>query len=385
MKVLQICNDYFGGKFYDILFSELENNEIQSTVIVFLRNDQVRLLDSSQINLKPENVLFFRLNWFYSTIGRVLPHLRNMYLIKRIRIICDLKEFSLIHAHTAFSNGSLALQINRSYNLPYIISVRNTDINTVLLKLNFYKKLFDKIINKSSLIIFPAPAYTKKLMRRINTNESLLTKKSIILPNPLNDYWIQNIGKPKSIDKRNVIRILYVGEISENKNIEFLLEVFSVDWLESISFEVTLVGRKKSNRPGLKYYEKLSKTVQAYSNAVLLEEINDLEQLRKQYLKADIFFMASKHETFGLVFIESISQGTPVIYTRGEGIDGYFKDGEIGYAITPSDVNEARQKIELILKNYIGLSKRCIEKSLDFNKRNVVNKYVSSYQKVIHS
>ncbi|MBU1011372.1 MAG: glycosyltransferase [Bacteroidetes bacterium] len=382
MKVLQICNDYFGGKFYDILFSELENNDIQSTVIVFLRNDQVRLIEKNQIDLKPNNVLVLKLNWFYSTIGRVLPNLRNIYIIKRIKPLLDLKDYRLIHAHTVFSNGSLAHKIGRSYNLQYIISVRNTDINTVLGNLNIYRNLFNRIISSSSLMIFPAPSYLKKLKKKVPNKVSFLDEKSIILPNPINDFWIQNIGEPKSVSKKNVIHILFVGEISENKNIEFLLKVFSVDWLENINFKVTLVGRKKNNQLGLKYFEKISKTVQGYSNVVLLEEINDLENLRKQYVKADIFFMASKHETFGLVFIESISQGTPLIYSREEGIDGYFEEGEIGYSTNPASVIEARNKIELVLQDYSGLSKRCIEKSLIFNKSSVVKKYVSSYQKV---
>ena len=35
--------------------------------------------------------------------------------------------------------------------------------------------------------------------------------------------------------------------------------------------------------------------------------------------------MASFKETFGLVYFESMSQGTPLIFTKGQGIDGYFE------------------------------------------------------------
>jgi glycosyltransferase involved in cell wall biosynthesis len=382
MNVLHICNDYFGGKFYDILFSELQNNDVQSTVIVFLRNDQVRLIKKTQIDFKPDNVFVFKLNWFYSTIGRVLPYLRNVYLINRIKPLLLQKDYKVIHAHTVFSNGSLAYKICLSHNLQYIISVRNTDINTVLANLSLYKNLFNRIISGASLIIFPAPTYLKKLKEKIPSKVSTLNEKSIILPNPINDFWLQNIGKPKSVRKKNVIQILFVGEISKNKNIEFLLKVFSIDWLKNLNFKITLVGRRNNNRSGLRYYERIAKIVEEYSNVVLHEEINDLEMLRNQYEKADIFFMASKHETFGLVFIESISQGTPIIYSKGEGIDGYFNEGEIGYSIDSSNVIDARKKIELVLEDYSDLSKRCIEKARFFDKGSVVNKYVLSYQKV---
>ena len=47
--------------------------------------------------------------------------------------------------------------------------------------------------------------------------------------------------------------------------------------------------------------------------------------------------MPSSNETFGLVFIEALSQSLPIIYTKGEGIDGYFKDDFIGKAVNSKD------------------------------------------------
>jgi len=43
--------------------------------------------------------------------------------------------------------------------------------------------------------------------------------------------------------------------------------------------------------------------------------------------------MPSITETFGLVYAEALSQGLPVLYTRGQGFDRQFEEGEVGYAV----------------------------------------------------
>ena len=67
--------------------------------------------------------------------------------------------------------------------------------------------------------------------------------------------------------------------------------------------------------------------------------------------------MPSFHETFGLVYIEAMSQGLPIIYTKGEGIDGYFKEATVGYSVNPKDVKNIVKKIEMIIHNYNKISK----------------------------
>ena len=43
-----------------------------------------------------------------------------------------MNEYSLIHAHSLFSNGYIAMRIKQDYGIPYIVAVRNTDVNTFL-------------------------------------------------------------------------------------------------------------------------------------------------------------------------------------------------------------------------------------------------------------
>ena len=49
----------------------------------------------------------------------------------------------------------------------------------------------------------------------------------------------------------------------------------------------------------------------------------------------DLFIMPSLNETFGLVFIEALTQNLPIIYTIHEGVYGYFEDNKYGVAVNP--------------------------------------------------
>jgi len=56
-----------------------------------------------------------------------------------------------------------------------------------------------------------------------------------------------------------------------------------------------------------------------------------------------------------------MSQGLPVIYTRGQGFDGQFSEGEVGYSVDPNSPDEIASKIKAVLGDYERLSKRALE------------------------
>ena len=67
-------------------------------------------------------------------------------------------------------------------------------------------------------------------------------------------------------------------------------------------------------------------------------------------VNSDVFAMVSHHETFGLVYIEALSQGLPVLFTQGQGIDGTFSE-LVGVAARPSSVAGIRRGLEQIIDN----------------------------------
>ena len=75
-------------------------------------------------------------------------------------------------------------------------------------------------------------------------------------------------------------------------------------------------------------------------------------ELAKVMRQCAVFAMPSIYETFGLVYLEALSQNLPVIYTRGQGIDGLF-DNTVGIGTDPKSVEEICFSIKSILENHI--------------------------------
>jgi glycosyltransferase involved in cell wall biosynthesis len=80
-------------------------------------------------------------------------------------------------------------------------------------------------------------------------------------------------------------------------------------------------------------------------------EIRDKAALQAIFKKCDIFSMPSRHETFGLVYIEAMLQGLPVLYTEGEGIDGFYSE-RIGEKISEHSIDEIKAKLKIIIDNF---------------------------------
>ena len=104
------------------------------------------------------------------------------------------------------------------------------------------------------------------------------------------------------------------------------------------------------------------------------------EELIEFYRSSDIFVLTSHKETFGLVYPEAMSQGLPVIYTRGQGFDGHFDEGKVGYAVSDNDPDELAEVILSITNNYSKLSNNAFELVDKFNWNTIADQLIDIYR-----
>ncbi len=178
--------------------------------------------------------------------------------------------------------------------------------------------------------------------------------------------------KRKIIDKN--IKLICVAEISNNKNQLTIVKACKELIQKGYEVKLTLIGKvideryfhKLENENMVKYYPYCSK-----------EEI--IEHLRN----ADIFVMPSKHETFGLVYAEAISQGLPVIYTRNQGFDGQYQDGKVGYSVQYNNYYEVADKIMKICDDYYNISVNCVNYADAYSWSHISQKYKKIYDQSV--
>ena len=92
--------------------------------------------------------------------------------------------------------------------------------------------------------------------------------------------------------------------------------------------------------------------------------------------------MPSHTETFGLVYLEAMTQGLPVIYTRGQGFDGQFKEGTIGFAVSDKSPEEIAEKVIAIMNNYEEISRNASALSSKYSWGEVADRFVDVYRKI---
>ena len=100
------------------------------------------------------------------------------------------------------------------------------------------------------------------------------------------------------------------------------------------------------------------------------------------------FLMPTRRETFGMVFIEALFSGLPLLHTKGWGIDGFFAEDEVGYACDPTNLDDIEAGVTRLLQEQERF-KRSIASlhergGLDrFKRKGIVEAYRAGLERVL--
>jgi len=123
---------------------------------------------------------------------RALYRKKIYKILRDIETRVDLSKVTFIHAHTLYSDGGVAFLLNKKYNIPYVVAIRNTDIN-YFIKYLFWERAFgNKILQKAEANIFISKSYWKSLNNPIDLK---ISNKSVVIPNGVDPFWLENIKK----------------------------------------------------------------------------------------------------------------------------------------------------------------------------------------------
>lgn len=133
---------------------------------------------------------------------------------------------------------------------------------------------------------------------------------------------------------------------------------------------INIIGKLKMKFPGIKYilagkYDadeeiriKELIAVNHVEQQVVLTGFLDEKDLPDHFLLADLFVLPSKKEGFGIVFIEALACGLPVICGNADGSVDAIRNGELGVAINVEDLDQLEQVIDKGLKKPLTTERR---------------------------
>lgn len=362
-KTLQLCSYYMGTPLYQNLFDELTALGFDHDIVYYAATNAMK---------PPENRHNLISSHAYRPGERLFFKTRHRKVYDDLLVKLNLEDYNLSHAHSLVSNGYLAYRLKQEFGIPYIVAVRNADIYTIFRYLRHLIPVGRKVMMEAERVVFLSPAYRQQVISRyvpVHARDEVW-RRSVVIPNGIDRFYFDH--PPAKTARSEVLRLAYVGRIDDpNKNVRTIIKACDLLVAAGRKLELTLAGRLRGRWPGLTFPRR---------DYLRMVGPQPKEGVRQVLDEADIFVMPSKHETFGLVYAEALSQATPVIYTRGQGFDGHLPDGEVGYSVAYNDPIELARNIELIAQNWETLSANALAASQRFAWSKIALRYAEIYR-----
>lgn len=371
IRVLQISNDFANSKVHSNLFYHLCRFDIFQNVYCPVRTIE----EIGKNNITEDNIKVYY-SYCIKPWYKFLYYFKLNVLYKDLKRNVDLENHDVIHACTLFSDGGLAYKAYKEYGIPYIIAIRKTDTDIFMRYLPHSYFIGRKILLNASRIYFISESLKQKfeeskMFQLILPN---IRNKFVVQPNGIDNIWIKNM----SIEPRIGHDILYVGDFTPNKNVTRLILAVDKIRKETEFKDIRLIivggGRDKNS--------EVLNTIEKYHDFVQYKgKVYDKIELLKIMRSCSVFAMPSIHETFGLVYLEALSQNIPVIFSKKQGIYGMF-DNSAGESVNPYSVQDIFNGIKKVLDNPSFYGNHNIKFEL-FDWQNISYIYYKEYLKLI--
>jgi spore coat protein SA len=182
--------------------------------------------------------------------------------------------------------------------------------------------------------------------------------------------------------------LLYVGRLVEIKGVHHILEampeIIKVDPSIVLFIAGTTLSPTSSN---LEYVDKLQKLAEKVKGHVTFTQFIPHNEIHKWFQMADLLVVPSAAEPFGLINVEAMAVGTPVIATDSGGIPEIIDNGKTGILIQPERVHEELiWKIVSLFMNPADLMKMGVKSVMKvrahFTWSHTAQRQLGLYQKV---
>ena len=371
MNILYLCTYYHRAMLFRDSMNLLES--LGHNTLAFNAVAKGAKIDEKYVPIMDEKVVHEEC---FDVRDRYIYFYKQHKILKRLLSKVNVKSFDVIHSHTLFNGGWVVNKIKGKLNIPYVVTVRNTDLNEFL-KFPFFIPVARKITREANAIMFLSESYRTQFLKKVygksEKEQKLISDKCYVIPNGLEEFWLDNIGPIKDLNN-SIVKLICVGKIDHNKNMKSIIDAMEILKKEGVSTRLTVIGQVVDNDV-LDILKKCSD--------VDLVSYQTKEKLIHYYRDSDIFVMPSFTESFGRVYAEAMTQGVPVLYTRNQGFDGFFPEGEVGYSVDSHNPSTIAEAIKNTIKNYKNISSNCVDKCRIFNWTTITKDLEVMYQESV--
>lgn len=313
------------------------------------------------IRLKGWNVFMMRNSiginlWIKQTVK-----LFNIYIKKYGRP-------DLIHVHCGLYGGAAAALIKEKYNIPYIVTEHSSQVLNGTMD-EYHKGLLEKGYNNANYLISVGEKLKEKMKGYTNN-------KIEVIPNIVNtERFI-----PNNKSEKGKFRFLSVSFLNPNKNVDLTIKAFSRAFKNKENVELYIAG-DGSERLKL---EALVKDLGVESKVKFLGKVSR-EDLPNFLNRGNAFVLPSKYETFGVVYIEALACGLPIIATKCGGPEDFYRE-DLGYMIEAPEEEALCEAMIKMIENKDKYDSIAMSKYVKnrFSKEVIVKKIEEIYEVILN-
>lgn len=257
------------------------------------------------------------------------------------------EKFDIVHSHWILPQGFFGAIAKYIFKIPLIVTIHGSDI-FALKRLNFIKSF---VLNRSTAVTANSTATQKEAYEVSPSSNPLLIPEGVDLSmfnsKKRDLQWRKKMNNDAEI-------ILAVGRLIKWKGFNFLLKAMPKILKKFPKAKLVIVG----SGPEEMNLKKIVESLKLSKNVVFLENVSH-DKLSVMYASSDIFVSPSitnessgEKEALGLVIIEAIASGIPVVASDSGGIKDTVDGKSTGFLAREKDPDDIAQKTIDLLSNF---------------------------------
>lgn len=272
-------------------------------------------------------------------------------------------RYDFVHAHWLIPQGIVQPFVHSNY----IVTGHGADVTS--LNKSVIKVLKRLCLENAKHITVVSEKLKLDIMKQYGIHKNKISVISMGCDTSNFSPSYRNADYFKKNGKKNII---FVGRLAEKKGVKYL-----IDAMQYIDANLYIVGKGPLEK-------ELKKQALKYKNKITFLGPKTHQELPEIYASADVFVAPSvtaedgDQEGFGLVIIEAMASGTPVVASRSGGIVDIIQDGENGFLTEEKNTVELAQKINCLINNkeiYEKIKIHGLETVQQYDYKNIALKY----------
>jgi glycosyltransferase involved in cell wall biosynthesis len=267
-------------------------------------------------------------------------------------------KYDIVHSHYWLS-GLVAADIKKKIGIPFVHTfhslgaVKHRTMGIDNEKSRYREEQEKKIVHESNAIISTSPNEVDDIRKYCFKQATNIVVVPVGVDLKKFCFYSKSLAK-KELKTRDKHIILFVGRLEERKGIKVLIKAVSllIKTLpkEHLKFKLWIIGgdaEKAGTGAETEEIKEILKIIEKTNTKKHIKFVGRVPnfKLKKYYAAADVTVVPSYYEPFGIVPIESMACGTPVIASRIGGLQFTVEDGITGYLVPPKDYRTIAKRI----------------------------------------